>query len=476
MPRSSHVVAIVGGGLSGAALAGLLLSTRSAEIDVHLIEPLGEPAWRRAAGDGGLSRILNVPAGRMSLYAEGPDDFVRWAQLHGPRLGWPLAASANTASYLPRPLFFHYVQSALESAEAWAAADRPTPLVRHTGRIRRLVAAGGRWTVELDGGSRIVADSVVLAPAIRAPATPFAVDGAGDRFIADPTATDALAGVGRDDRLLVAGTGLMMVEVIAALDRARPRGQVTAISPHGLLPRVRGVSEQHPPVLTEADMRQGIRHAVGRLRAAIAEGKADWRTAIDSLRPVLNQLWSTLPVADQDRLERHLRPFWEVHRHRMPAEAADQLLRWAARGQLRIVAGRVLGVVGQAGGAEVVVQPRPFRSRERWRFDWVINCSAPASLLAAPRDHLTETLLAAGLARPNRGGTGFELAAGGRVIDAAGQKLDNLFVVGQARLGHVFDEARIPTLRPQLEALAAHLTRVASHHPGRRKARGDHIS
>lgn len=463
MPHPNHVVVIIGGGLSGAALASLLLSTRSAQIDVHLVGPLADPAWRHADGDAGLSRILNVPAGRMSLYSDGPEDFVRWVRHDGARLGWPQAASANAASYLPRALFIRYIQAALEKAEAWAAADRPAPLVRHAGRICQLAAtADGRLMLEFDDGSSIVADTAVLAPGVRAPAISFAVDGEGARFIADPRTKDALAGVRRNDRVLVVGTGLMMVEVIAALDRSGHRGPVTAVSPHGLLPRVRGVSEQVATVLTEADVRQGIRHVVGLFRAVIADGRADWRSAIDSLRPVLDLLWAALPPDDQDRLERHLRPFWEVHRHRMPAESADLLLRWAARGQIRIVAGRVLRLAQHPAGVDVMVQPRGARSAECWPVDRVVNCAAPAALFSAPRDELAESLLTAGLARPNRIGNGFDLASDGRLIDAAGHPRDNIFVVGQARLGHVFDETRISSLRPQLEALAAHLTRVAS--------------
>jgi uncharacterized NAD(P)/FAD-binding protein YdhS len=468
MPQPSHIVTIVGGRISGSALATYLLSSPPAGIEVHMIDPATDAGQISAPGDANSPNPLNVPAGRLSLYGDAPNDFVRWARHHGPRLGWPQAATANSASYLPRQLFYQYVQSALEEAAARALSSTGTKVVRHVGTVTRLTRSGERLAIDIDTGARIDSDTIVLAPGFRAPEVPFPVSGEGSRFIADPWTQNALGGIGRHDRIIAVGSGLMLVDVIASLNETRHRGKVTAISSHGLLPFVRGVSEPHPPMLTEADASLGLRHAFRKLRAAIADGQGDWRTAIDSLRPITDALWRSLPPPDQDRMLRHLRPYWELQRHRLPADSADMLLRWASRRQLDIVAGRIASIEQRADGIDLIINHRGgTREPERWSADWVINCLPPASLFSEPRNPLTESLLAAGLARPNRTGQGFDHDPAGHAIDTKGNSVENVFILGQARRGHAFEAALIPTLRPQFESLAASIIRRVPTRPRR---------
>ena len=50
------------------------------------------------------------------------------------------------------------------------------------------------------------------------------------------------------------------------------------------------------------------------IRSLAANG--NWRQVIDSLRPITPALWRRLETNERERFMRHLRPFWEVHRHR----------------------------------------------------------------------------------------------------------------------------------------------------------------
>lgn len=468
MPHSSHIVTIVGGRISGSALATYLLSSPPAGIEIHMVAPSSDPGWASASGDTNSPHSLNVPAGRLSLYGNAPNDYVRWARHHGQRLGWPQAATANSASYLPRQLYYQYVQSALDDAAARALSSIGARMFRHVGSVTGLVRSGERLAIEIDSGTRIASDTVVLAPSFRAPAVPFPVYGEGRRFIADPWAPNALNGIGSHDRIVAVGTGLMMVDVIASLNESRHRGKVTAVSPHGLLPFVRGISEPHPPMLDETDTSRGLRHAFRKLRTAIAEGQGDWRTAIDSLRPITDTLWQSLSPTDQDRMLRHFRPYWELQRHRLPAESSDMLLRWTSRRQLDVVAGRIATIEQRSDGADITVHHRGGRhAPERWSAEWVINCLPPASLLSEPRNPLTESLLTAGLARPNRTGQGFDLDPAGHAIDIKGNPVENVFILGQARRGHAFEAALIPTIRPQIESLAANIIQRVPPRPHR---------
>ncbi|MFN6567873.1 hypothetical protein [Dendronalium sp. ChiSLP03b] len=60
----------------------------------------------------------------------------------------------------------------------------------------------------------------------------------------------------------------------------------------------------------------------------------DWRTVIDAIRPVTQQLWQALPFNEQKRFLRHIKAYWEVHRHRIAEGIADILDAAMESGQL----------------------------------------------------------------------------------------------------------------------------------------------
>lgn len=456
MTQPSHAIAILGGGFSGAALAATLLDAGGPGLTIHVVEPRPRLGWGIAYGDADSVHILNVPADRMSPWADRSDDFLNWARRHGPRLGWPQAAAANAATYLPRRLFGHYIQTRLEEA-THRARERGGPLlVRHVGRAVAVAPEAAGFTVSLDAAPSLRAHEVVLATGFPAPSVPFAIEGESHRFLADPWAPGALDLIGRDDSVLVIGTGLSMVDVVFSLNAAGHRGEVVAVSRHGLMPRVHGHSEDIPPLLDEADARQGVLHSLRKFRRALAEGRADWRSAMDGLRPVIDLLWRALPPAEQDRFLRHLKPYWEVHRHRMPAQSADLLLGRAARSLLAVEAGKIASLVLSRDGVEAAVRVRGTPVTRRHRFHWVINCTPPAAPVRAA-DSLPTALAAAGLVRPDRTGMGLDVDPDGTVLGGDGHPVSGLFALGPLRRGHAIETTAVPHIRPQLEALTARL-------------------
>lgn len=455
MTQPSHSIAIVGGGFSGTALATMLLKAGHPGLTVHVVEPRPRLGWGLAYGEADANHILNVPAERMSPWVDKPHDFLNWARRCGPRLGWPEAASAHEGTYLPRRLFGHYIQTALEVATAQARAAGGPVLIHHGATVKAVSPQdGGGFRLELGKSAHIFAHVVVLATGFRPPALPFPVEGNGHRLI-DPWALGVHA-IGRDDSVLIAGTGLSMVDMVYSLERAGHRGEVVAVSRHGLLPRIRGHSEDVSPLLTETDARRGALQSLRKFRRAIRTGQADWRCAMDGLRPVIDILWRALPPEEQDRFLRHLKPFWEVHRHRMPAESADLLLRRMARGTLVIESARVQNLILSANGIEAALKLRGTSVTRHRRFHWVINCTTPSSPLHAP-DDLFRTLLAAGLVRADRTGMGLDVEPDGTLRDADGAAIQGLFALGPLRRGYAIETTAVPHIRPQLEALAATL-------------------
>jgi uncharacterized NAD(P)/FAD-binding protein YdhS len=73
---------------------------------------------------------------------------------------------------------------------------------------------------------------------------------------------------------------------------------------------------------------------------------------MDGLRPHGQRLWKQAGENERRRFLRHLRPWWDVHRHRMAAEVAEAIERLQAEGRLTLAAGRLLEVRSEAGEVE----------------------------------------------------------------------------------------------------------------------------
>jgi len=442
-------IAIIGGGFSGAALSAHLLRKGKRGTRIDLVEPRSRLGGGIAHGDASPHHILNVTADRMSLWSNQPFAFLDWARRNGPRLGWPEARSARDQTYLPRRLYGDYVEAELSNTIALGLAT----FKHHQTTAEALSLSDGAFVVSLKTGERIRADRVVLANGFRPPSIPFPVFGEGPRFIVDPWQSASLEEVGLDDTVLLVGTGLTMVDMVYSLDRRGHRGLVTALSRHGYLPRIHDSADKSLPIINIQDASKGVVYTLRKFRSALEEGIYDWRTAVDAMRPIIDELWQALPSSEQDRFLRHLRPLWEVHRHRMPAQSADLLLKRFGQSRLEVVAARILEMKIHDVHVSTEIRHRHKPTSVTRHFDWVVNCTPPAPPLAPEFDQLTRSLLEAGLAREHRSGLGFDVDKYGRALNPGGEPIPNLFVLGPPRRGHAIEATAVPHIRPQLESL-----------------------
>ena len=267
---------------------------------------------------------LNVPASRMSIDPEAPDDFVKFA-----------GSEAAPHAFLGRALYARYVTA------RFAAGVKSSPA-----KLRLWRGRGGRGhadAVVLRGGATLPAEEVVLAtgivPRVHAPRWQARVVDAWDEC--------ALATLPKQGRLLLLGSGLSALDVLAFLDAQGFAGEVTLMSPRGLLPLPHEPEFQGTAPLPADDVAAGA----ARARPARALGSPDDRGG-RARRPALAArgrqaasahpaLYRALPPADRASFVRHVRPYWDVFRHRAPADALERVGDWAREGRLRRLAGRV---------------------------------------------------------------------------------------------------------------------------------------
>jgi uncharacterized NAD(P)/FAD-binding protein YdhS len=155
-----------------------------------------------------------------------------------------------------------------------------------------------------------------------------------------------------------------------------------------------------------------------------------------------------------------LRPYWDVHRHRIAPAVAERLERLRAEGRLEIVPGRVAGVAREADAMAVTIRRRGGGGEAVRKVAAVINCTGPSGDIAGADDALVAQLLASGMARPDPLRLGFEVDENSRVIAADGSVRGNLFAVGPITKGCFWEIVAVPDIRLQVQAAAAEMLRA----------------
>lgn len=375
--------------------------------------------------------LLNVRSGRMSAVEGRPGDFTDWLAANAPD-------HADPDGFAPRTLYGGYVRDRLASVEA----AYPALIRRVTGEVAAVTDDG----VRLADGETIPGDAVVLATGNPPPRTASG----DDRVLADPWAPGALDGVGEADDLIIVGSGLTMIDVLQTLDARGWRGAATALSLRGLLPLMHGQTHDAQVNLPEAARTGPLSQRLKTARALARQ--THWRSVMEGYRAVTAALWIEATTAQRSRFLRHLRPWWDVHRHRIAPEMGRMLDGLIAKGRLTLKAGRLERI--DSGSESLTVHWRPWRAPEAaaLRADWIIDCTGPGH--DAATHPLTGPLIAAGQARLDPLGLGLDLDPNGCVIDADGRLSPRLWVLGPPARAAYWETIAVPDIRKRIEALS----------------------
>lgn len=450
-----RTVAIIGGGFSGVAIAAHLARFGMGDVRAVIVEKSARAGMGVAYGTMRSEHLLNVAAGRMSAFQSDADHLLRWLRASG---------HAYTATdFIPRSVYGAYLRSLLDDA-----VRRDVATVRR-GRCARIERGPRCWELALEDDTRLTADAVVLAIGNGTPArlrvTSVPGDGPPDpRVIQNPWA-DLPHGLDPDSRVVIVGTGLTAIDTVLTLDAFGHGGTITAVSRRGLLPRAHASTSMQAMAFSPADLLIGgsLRSVLRAVREACereVDAGGSWLSVIDSLRPHTAQIWKGWSVKDRRDFCRFLRPFWDVHRHRMAPSIAARIEAHVASGRLQVLRGVVgaieathTGVLVTATGTDSSGQPA-----RSIRADLVVNCTGPTTDPSRWKDELVDSLLQSGTARVDAFGLGFETDDDGRVIDREGIAAADLFAIGPLRRPLLWESIAVPEIRLQAaqicEALA----------------------
>ena len=471
-------VTIVGAGFTGSALAIHLQQTLPASSRIVLIDEAAAIGRGLAYSTTNPVHLLNVVAGRMSLFPATPDDFVTWLVEHRLAELGTTNRSEISHAFVPRMWYGAYLSDRLDHAFAHGASGPHLTIV--PGRAQAMDPLDDQWRITLANGDAFDSRAVVLCTGNQRSTLPRLSQPipseASTAVLHDPWDDVRLSQIDSRDDILIVGTGLTMVDQVLAREAAGHQGATIAVSRHGLLPNVHAT-----PPLPHASL-EGVREASSlpdlvRIVRAQAAG-CDWRQTIDGLRPHTQEIWQGFSLDDRQRFLRHVATYWGVLRHRMAPQVAETVDRAQRAGRLRIVSGHLTRISRAAGRIRVDVLGRGDRGPSAHEVDWVLNCRGPERDPRRSTNPLLHYLLSHDLGKVDALQLGLDTTFQHEVVAASGRAWGNLFALGPVAMGSRWEIVAVPDLRVQCQSLAetlaasltaqrppAHAGRRVVHHP-----------
>jgi uncharacterized NAD(P)/FAD-binding protein YdhS len=447
-------VAIIGAGFSGTMVAIQLRRLLPRDHVVYLFDRTGRFARGPAYAASGEPYLLNVRAANMSAFSDQPGHFSEWLERNEGLLPgdvertdvWLFATRRLYGRYL-RQLLFQEMNAS--GGRVRLAADE----------VVGIGAIPGGYVLICASGRRVEAVGVVLTVG-NLPSR----KGSDGVVMHDPWTDEATLGLRPDEAVMVVGTGLTMVDLVLGMRSRGFTGPITAVSRRGLVPQRHAPAggTWPTPAFTEAE-RHSLVALLRRLRLEVAAATAQnigWRAVIDGLRPVTAELWRGLPVDERARFLRHLRPWWDAHRHRIAPTAADRFEALRRDGNLTIRRGRICGVERVANRAVVSVRDSDTDAIERVTTQRLIYATGPGS--ADGTDTLVNSLIMQGLTRMDAQGLGLQVTDSLELVGASGVPAAGLWALGPIVRGVFWECTAVPDIRQQARAVADVIARQLS--------------
>jgi uncharacterized NAD(P)/FAD-binding protein YdhS len=452
-PAPERVIAVVGAGFSGTMAAIHLRRTLPSDHVVYLFDRSGRFARGPAYAQTDAPHLLNVRSVNMSALPDDPSHFERW--LSARAQSWPAEVRVTEAgTFATRRLYGRYLRAllyeemTLSGGRVRLCADEVT----------HLTPTQGGWRMRC-ARREVTVDAVVLA----AGNTPSGRSSDGV-VCYDPWTAAASERLRPDQPVLIVGTGLTMVDLALGMHARGFSGPIIALSRRGLVPQPHAKPNAAWPAPSNISvgrtslvtlLRQ-VRHEV---REAVRQG-VDWRAVIDGLRPVTSMIWQRLPLEERSRFLRHLRPYWDSHRHRMAPGVAAAYASLVARGVLALRRGRIKKIeildIPQGRVAQVEIQRRGSVCTEALVVQRVIYATGVGA--AAAEDGLIGGLVASGLARADRHGMGLDVTGTLKVVDRDGRPVPHLWALGPLVRGVFWECTAVPDIRVQAQEISVQIS------------------
>jgi uncharacterized NAD(P)/FAD-binding protein YdhS len=442
--KSPYHVAVIGAGASGTLVAAQFQRLAPSYGRLALIGNQDRPARGVAYETPYKANLLNVAAGNMSAFPDDMSHFVRWLEKHLP--------NSNAATFAPRRLYGDYLADIFNKT-----LDTSEQVDYFSATATGLTREEDSWKIHLDNGSSIEAHSVILALGnLLLPNDPIDFSGVGSNYCRNPWSPAITKNLASDASVLLIGTGLTMVDVALSLREAGHRGAIHAISRHGRLYQMHQPYQPRPLKEIPESFRsphKAVHWMLAEIKRAEQEGN-NWRAVIDSLRPHTSAIWSRWTQTQRASFLRHARNLWDIHRHRMSPEVADQLSVLIEDRTLAIHCGQLVSVKSNQHDITVVWKSTETGEAKTLNVARIVNCTGPSRDITLVQSSLVANLLADGWIKPDALQLGLETDSCGRLVGKNGNVAPDLYTLGPLRIAGLWESIAIPEIRNQAADLA----------------------
>jgi uncharacterized NAD(P)/FAD-binding protein YdhS len=465
-PDASVVdVAIIGAGFCGSMVAVNLLRKAKEQVDIALIERSGSFARGLAYGTTDRSHLLNVPAAKMGAFPDDHEHFYRWARENPEEANRQGANDVQPNSFLPRVLYGKYLSGLLDEVN-----NPPGSLRRIAAEAIDVAPLGnGRFRVKLRNAPSLIAQHVVLALGNFPPGDPKLPDQRFhrvDRYLENPWAEENRKKLAEPGDVLILGSGLTGLDLLLSLAPLKSQGIIHVLSRRGFFPRPHRAVKASPSFLDAKLLPSTARHACRLVRKQIKQaetGGVDWRAVIDSMRPYSQQIWKQWSTEERRRFLRHLKAFWEPHRHRAAPQVLELKARLEKEGRLQCHRGRILSIAPEKDSLFVRFRDSTSHNEKGLHVGYVVNCTGPECNYHKLTDSLVVQLFSRGIIVPDPLFLGLDVGLGGTILNLQGERVTHLYTLGSPQKGILFETTAVPELRVQAAELAGRILYQLEH-------------
>ena len=460
--HNTPTVIVIGGGASGMLVCTNLLRHCQTPIKIIIVNSgsnFGTGVAYHATSD---KHLLNVVTGKMSVFPDDPDHFVRW--LIDDHFFSDIEIETLGKTYLPRRIYGEYLQS------VWKTAfdNKPETITIEmvSSRAVQMERSGsGEFTVLLLDGKEIKGNHVVLASGNAPPRNPSIPNQAfyqSSQYFNNPWGPSSVSNLDHNKDVLIIGNGLTMADTVLSLVEQKHKGVIHSVSPHGfsiLQHRHNGVP--YNGLMRDLKTTSSLYELVSLFNKHIKKVRRLGLSAepvIDSLRPKTQSLWLSFGLDEKKKFMARLRHLWGVARHRLPIQTFDTIQRLKIDGQLKVWAGHVRNITTSNEDVQVDFFDKKSKTIKSVRVGRVINCTGPEADIQKMGDLLFTNLMKGGLISPDPLNMGLQADHQTlEVVDGNHKKVESFYALGGLLRGLLWETTAMGEIRTQAVNIAVHI-------------------
>ncbi len=449
-------IAVIGGGFCGLATVLQLKKQLKDASDIILINAGSKVAKGIAYSTDSEKLVLNVPAGKMSLFPDQSDHFLNWLHLRQPYHNIDKELLAKM--FVARKEYGSYLESLYNELVSTTAGSNIKIIEDYADDIE---IVGDRYLIKCRTQGNLNANFIVLATGNELPRNPKITEESfysSSNYFHNPWNEQAVTSINKDTDIFILGNGLTMVDTVLGLIENGCTETIYSLSPNGfnILPHRHG-GVVYTKLVEEIEDNISLKtlfNLFHKHTKILRHFGLSAEPIVDSIRPYSQKIWQNFDIDDKKKFLNRVRHLWGVARHRLPIHIYDFIQQLRIERRLVIMKGNLIAVNEINKDVFVTYFDGKKKEEKPIKVSRVINCTGPSLDITQSDNPLISALVRKGMIRPDALHLGIDCNADGTVINTDQKNSQTLFTIGGSMRGLLWESTAVPELRVQAAALA----------------------